>query len=118
MGRKPDEPPKPGGLERLLELEQRLEARRAEADAEAARLIETARQASGEARRSLEEDLRTAEASLVERVRLETEAAVSAIRDGAARRAGAYRGLSEADAERWARWILERIRTELAEAPP
>ena len=118
MGRKPDAPPKPGGLERLLELEQQLVARRADAEAEAARLIETARQAAVEARRDLEENLRKAEASLAERVRLETESAVSAIRDEAAGRAGAYRGLSEADDERWARWILKRIRAELVEAPP
>jgi vacuolar-type H+-ATPase subunit H len=98
-----------GALGELIEVEERIEAEVAEAEAEAERLVEAARRDA----RALEQDESTPleEALGALRASIEKECAVSvrALAEQAEAEVERYRGADEATLRRLAQWVASRV---------
>jgi vacuolar-type H+-ATPase subunit H len=104
-----DQSPVEGALGELIEVEERIEAEVAEAEAEAERLVEAARRDA----RALEQDGSTPleEALGALRASIEKECAVSvrALAEQAEADVERYRGADEATLRRLAQWAASRV---------
>lgn len=98
-----------GALAELIELELQIEARMAEAEAEAARIVEEARQSA----RSADEDgagsLGDAVDALRQSIEQECAAEIRAQGERAAAEVARYRGVDDATLSRLAQWVARRV---------
>jgi len=101
--------PVEGALGELIEVEERIEAEVAEAEAEARRLVDAARQDAQRLEKdgsaALDEALRSLRAALEE----ESAASVQALMEGADAESDRYRRVDEATIRRLARWVASRV---------
>lgn len=96
-------------LDELLEVEARLEERLQECTAEAAAIVEEARIEAARRERTVERELREAQAEQLRAREVELADAVRAERDRAARTIRSLRALSSERIEELAREVIDRV---------